>query len=220
MLGDVRESTNPDFLGWCHWCLGLIALRSDRVDRAATELVRSLELGEGADDDSLRVHACSALALVTALRDDPDAAEHLVARAVRSAERLVGAPRVLMMALAHASQVAVLTGDAGAAALVTRLLEVLRDSPGSNVGAARDRGPRHSLRSTSSHRHRGGPGPDAHRPPRLLPPVRYQHPLAVLEAIPKTTLCLACQRPAEHSALPAHAAVRGQHRAEQHSAAH
>ena len=44
-------------------------------------------------------------------------------------------------------------------------------------------------------------------------------PLAVLEAIPKTTLCLACQRSAEHSALPAHAALRAQRRAEQRSAA-
>jgi predicted ATPase len=124
----LEKSTNPDFLGWCHWCLGLIALLSDGVDRAATELARSLELGEGANDDSLRAHACSALALVTALRDDdPEAAERLVARAVHSAERMVGAPRVLMMALAHAGQVAVLTGDAGAAALVTRLLEMLRD---------------------------------------------------------------------------------------------
>jgi ATP/maltotriose-dependent transcriptional regulator MalT len=121
-------STNPDFLGWCHWCLGSIALLSDRVDSAATELARSLELGESVDDDSLRAHAGSALALVTALRDDPDTAKRLVARAVHSAERMVGAPRVLMMALAHASQVAVLTGDTGgAAALVTRLLAMLRD---------------------------------------------------------------------------------------------
>ena len=45
-------------------------------------------------------------------------------------------------------------------------------------------------------------------------------PLAVLEAIPKTTLCLACQRPVEHSALPAHSTLRAQRGAEQRSAAH
>ena len=44
-------------------------------------------------------------------------------------------------------------------------------------------------------------------------------PLAVLEAIPKTTLCLACQQPAEHNALPAHTALRAPRRAERRSAA-
>jgi hypothetical protein len=46
---------------------------------------------------------------------------------VQSAERMVGAPRVLLMALAHAGQVAVLTGAPDAAAPVRRLLQVLRD---------------------------------------------------------------------------------------------
>jgi RNA polymerase-binding transcription factor DksA len=44
-------------------------------------------------------------------------------------------------------------------------------------------------------------------------------PLAVLEAIPKTTLCLACQLPAELSAHPAQAALRARRGAEQRSAA-
>jgi RNA polymerase-binding transcription factor DksA len=44
-------------------------------------------------------------------------------------------------------------------------------------------------------------------------------PLAVLEAIPKTTLCLVCQQSAEHGALPAHTAFRAQRRVEQGRAA-
>ena len=51
----------------------------------------------------------------------------MVARAARSAERTVGAPRVQIMALAHAGQVAVLGGAAGAAVPVVRLLGMLRD---------------------------------------------------------------------------------------------
>jgi tetratricopeptide (TPR) repeat protein len=128
LRGALGRSTNADFLGWCHWGLGWIALLEDDVDEAATEFDASLELGEGVDDESLRAHVCSALAIVAALRDDPDTAAAMAARAVRSAERMVGAPRVLMMALARAGQVAVLTGDRRAATPVSRrLLRMLRD---------------------------------------------------------------------------------------------
>lgn len=125
--GALARSTNADFLGWCHWALGWIALLADHVDEAATESDASLDLADGAGDESLRAHACSALALVAALRGEPDTAAAMATRAVRSAERMVGAPRVLMMALARAGQAAVLSGDERAAALASRLLRMLRD---------------------------------------------------------------------------------------------
>ena len=46
---------------------------------------------------------------------------------MRSAEQMVGSPRVELMALAHSGQVAVLTSGAGAAAPASRLLRLLRD---------------------------------------------------------------------------------------------
>lgn len=125
LRGAIGRSTNTDFLGWCHWALGWIAL-TDGHDRSAAEFGTALELADGADE-SLRAHVGSALALVAALGDDPDAAAAMAARAVRSAERIVGAPRVLMMALAHTSQAAVLSRDGRAAAPVSRLLRILRD---------------------------------------------------------------------------------------------
>jgi predicted ATPase len=127
LRGALGRSTNADFLGWCRWALGWIALLDDDVDAAAAEFDASLVLGDGVDDESLRAHVCSALALVAALRGDGDTAGSMAARAVRSADRMVGAPRVLMMALAHAGQAAVLSGDRGAAAPATRLLRMLRD---------------------------------------------------------------------------------------------
>ncbi len=126
LRGAIGRSTNTDFLGWCHWALGWIAL-TDGHDRSAVEFDTALELADGADDESLRAHVGSAIALVAALGDDPDTAAAMAARAVRSAERIVGAPRVLMMALAHTSQAAVLSRDDRAAAPVSRLLRILRD---------------------------------------------------------------------------------------------
>ena len=125
--GAFGRSTNADFLGWCRWALGWIALLDDDVDKAAAEFHASLVLGDGVDDESLRAHVCSALALVAALRGDGDTADAMAARAVRSAERMEGAPRVLMMALAHAGQAAVLVGAGRAATPTTRLLRMLRD---------------------------------------------------------------------------------------------
>ena len=126
--GALARSTNADFLGWCHWGLGWIALLEDDVDGAAMEFGASLSSAEDVDDESLRSHVCSALALVAGLRGAPDGAAAAAARAVRSAERLVGAPRVLMMSLARAGQAAALSGDGGAAAPVSRLLRMLRDT--------------------------------------------------------------------------------------------
>jgi hypothetical protein len=126
--GCLGRSNNVDFLGWCHWALGWIALLEDHLDEAATELHASLQLGEVVDDDeSLRAHVSSALALVAALRGDQETARTMAAQAIRNSERMVGAPRVLMMALARAGQVAILNGDKSAAALASRLLRVLRD---------------------------------------------------------------------------------------------
>ncbi len=75
-----------------------------------------------------RAAALLPLAVVAGLRGDPDTAAAMAARAVRSAERLRGAPRVLMMSLARAGQAAVLSGDGHAAtASASRLLRMLRD---------------------------------------------------------------------------------------------
>jgi hypothetical protein len=123
----LRLSNNADFLGWCHWGLGWIALLEDHLDEAGTEFHTSLQLADQVDDESQRAHVRSALALVAALRDDHQTARTIAAQAIGSAERVVGAPRVLMMALACAGQVAILSGDDSAAAPVSRLLRVLRD---------------------------------------------------------------------------------------------
>ena len=106
--GSLALSNNVDFVGWCHWGLGWIALLEDHLNEVATELHASLQLGEVVDDQSLRAHVSSALALVAALRGDYETARTMAAQAVRNSERMVGAPRVLMMALARAGQVAIL----------------------------------------------------------------------------------------------------------------
>jgi predicted ATPase len=123
----LGRSKNTDFLGWCHWALGWVELLEDHVDDAAAEFQTALGVADRVDDESQRAHACSALALVAAVRGDPETAATMVARSVQSAERMVGAPRVLMMALARAGQVAVLSGDGSAAAHVCRLFRLLRD---------------------------------------------------------------------------------------------
>jgi hypothetical protein len=64
---------------------------------------------------------------VAALRGDRQTAGTIAAQGIRSAERIVGAPRVLMLALALAGQVAILSGDDSAAAPLLRLLRLLRD---------------------------------------------------------------------------------------------
>jgi predicted ATPase/DNA-binding SARP family transcriptional activator len=125
--GSLARSNNVDFVGWCHWGLGWIALLEDHLDEAATELHASLQLGEDVDDESLRAHVFSALALVAAIRGDHETAHTMAAQAIRNSERIVAAPRVLMMALARASQVAILNGDKSAAAPVSHLLRMLRD---------------------------------------------------------------------------------------------
>jgi hypothetical protein len=70
---------------------------------------------------------CSALALVAVLRADSAAATSMVTQAVRSAERMVGALLMLLIALAHAGQVAVMMSAPDAEARVMRLLRLLRD---------------------------------------------------------------------------------------------
>lgn len=130
LRGALGRSVNADFLAWCHWGLGWIALHENDVEAAAAEFGAGLELGESVDDDSARAHMCSALALVAALREDPAASGAMASRAVRSAERMVGAPQVLMMALARAGQATSLinAGAAGTAgAVVSRLLRMQRD---------------------------------------------------------------------------------------------
>jgi hypothetical protein len=123
----LRRCTNADFAGWCHWGLGWIAVLADHLDEAATEFDTSLQLADQADDESLRAHVRPALGLVAALRGDHETARTIAAEGIRSAERIVEAPGVLMMALALAGQVAILSGDDSAAAPVSRLLRVLRD---------------------------------------------------------------------------------------------
>jgi predicted ATPase/DNA-binding SARP family transcriptional activator len=123
----LERSSNDDFLGWCHWALGWVAILDDDLDEAGIEFEASLRIAEGVDDESMRAHVCSALALVAALRGDGAAAAAMAARAVCSAERIVGAPRVLMMALARAGQAAVLSGDDAAEVAVSRLLQILHN---------------------------------------------------------------------------------------------
>jgi len=123
----LRLSNNTDFAGWCHWGLGWIALLDNHLDEAATEFQTSQQVADQVDDESQRAHVRSALALVAALRGDHESARTIAAQGIRSAERIVEAPRVLMMALALAGQVAILSGDDSAAAPVSRLLGVLRD---------------------------------------------------------------------------------------------
>jgi hypothetical protein len=123
----LRRSNNADFIGWCHWCLAWIALLENHLDEAATEFHMSLQLADQVNDESLRAHVRPALALVAALRGDHETAGTVAAEGIRSAERIVGAHRVLMMALALAGQVAILSGDDSAGAHVSRLLRILRD---------------------------------------------------------------------------------------------
>jgi len=124
----LRRSTSTDFLGWCHWALGWAAVLDGDFAGAAGEFHGSLHLAEQADDESMRAHVRPALALAEALRGDGEKARTIAAQGVVSAERIVGAPRVMMMALALAGQVAVLTGDdAEATALVVRLLGILHE---------------------------------------------------------------------------------------------
>jgi predicted ATPase len=123
----LGRSSNTDFIGWCHWGLGQAALLELQLDEAATEFGASLQLADRAEDDSLRAHVTSALAMVAALRGDHETARTMAGQGIRDAERMVGAPRVLMMSLASAGQVAILCGDRSAAAPVVRLLRMLRD---------------------------------------------------------------------------------------------
>jgi predicted ATPase/DNA-binding SARP family transcriptional activator len=123
----LRRSKNADFIGWCHWCLGWIALLENHLDEAAMEFQTSLQLADQVDDESMRAHVRPALALVAALRGDHETARRIAAQGIRNAERIVGAHRVLMMALALAGQVAILSGDDSAGAHVSRLLRVLRE---------------------------------------------------------------------------------------------
>ncbi|MGH9005845.1 MAG: hypothetical protein ACRDYV_22190, partial [Acidimicrobiia bacterium] len=114
-------------VGWCHFLSGWIALSAGDVDRAVAEFQASSATAEEADDNSMRAHTRPALALVAALQGDHDTAGTLAGEGVRAAEAIEKIPRLLMMALARASQVAVLGGDDSAAALVSRLLGLLRD---------------------------------------------------------------------------------------------
>jgi len=121
------RSKNTDFIGWCHWGLGWIALLEDHLDEAAREFQTSRELADATDDDSMRAHVGSALALVAALRGDHETGRTMSTEAIGSAERVVAAPRVLMMALAHGGQAAILSGVDSAATTVSRLLRILWD---------------------------------------------------------------------------------------------
>ncbi|HVL83203.1 MAG TPA: hypothetical protein VM367_02770 [Pseudonocardia sp.] len=127
LRGALARSGNTDFLGWCHWGLGWVALRDDHLDQAVTAFRASLQIAEAVDDESMRAHVNAALALVAALGGDRRTAAATAARAVRSAELMQGAPRVLMMALALAGQTAALIDDGSAGDPVSRLLRLLKD---------------------------------------------------------------------------------------------
>jgi predicted ATPase/class 3 adenylate cyclase len=123
----LRRSHNSNFIGWCHWALGWIALREERLDDAAVEFRTGLQRGIEVHDEAMQAHVAPGLALVAALQGDHEAARTMATQGVQAAERTVGAARVLMLALALAGQVALLSGDEGAAGLTARLLEVLHD---------------------------------------------------------------------------------------------
>ena len=114
-------------VGWGYFLLGWIALSEGDVEGAAARFETSSARAEEADDDSMRAHVSPALALVAALRGDHERARTLAAEGIRTSEGIEGVPRLLMMALARASQVAVLSGDASTTALVCRLLGLQRD---------------------------------------------------------------------------------------------
>jgi hypothetical protein len=115
-------------IGWCHFELGWMALADHQPDRAAEHFEMSWREAEEADDVSMRAHVRPALALVAAIHGDHAAASALAAEGVKTAEQVEGAPRVLMMALARAGQVAVLGDDPAASCIVARVLRLLRDT--------------------------------------------------------------------------------------------
>jgi hypothetical protein len=115
-------------IGWCHFLLGWMALMEDQPKRAAEHFETSWRNAESVDDVSMRAHVQPALALVAAIQGDQAAARAHAAAGVRTAEQVEGAPRVLMMALARAGQVAVLGDDPQASYFVARVLRLLRDT--------------------------------------------------------------------------------------------
>ena len=115
-------------LGWCRGELGWIALAEGSIDAAAIEFEAALDFGEQTDDETIRAHARPALALVAAFQGDHERARRLATEGIHAAESFVAAPRVLMMALTRAGQVAVLGSDPTAVAIIFRLLGLLRET--------------------------------------------------------------------------------------------
>ena len=114
--------------GWCHGELGWVALAEGDVETAAMQFGASLEIGEQIDDETILAHIRPALALVAALRGDHETARRFANDGIQAAIGIEGAPRVLMMALARAGQVAVLGNDPSAVSVVSRLLGLQRET--------------------------------------------------------------------------------------------
>jgi tetratricopeptide (TPR) repeat protein len=114
--------------GWCHFLLGWIALSEHKLDQAGEQFETLVHLAEEADDETMRAHVRPAVALVTALRGDHGTARTIAAEGIKTAEGVEGAPRVLMMALARAGQVAVVSDDPAVGALAGRLLRLLHNT--------------------------------------------------------------------------------------------
>jgi predicted ATPase/DNA-binding SARP family transcriptional activator len=114
--------------GWCHGELGWIALAEGHVDLAADQFEAALQIGEQIADDTIVAHVRPALALVAALRGDHQTAQRIADAGIQAALGIEGAPRVQMMALARAGQVAVLGSDPMAISVLSRLLSLLRET--------------------------------------------------------------------------------------------
>jgi len=115
-------------IGWSHFLLGWIALAEQQPKQAADHFEMSWRSAEAADDVSMRAHVQPALALVAAIQGDQAAARTLAADGVRIAQQVEGAPRVVLMALSRAGQVAMLGDDPEASFFVVRVLRLLRDT--------------------------------------------------------------------------------------------
>ena len=111
--------------GWCHFLLGWMALAEHDVDRAGQHFETCLGHADEAGDESMKAHARPGVALVTALRGDHELARLIAAEGIATAELVGEAPRVLMMALARAAQVAVVGDDPAMVSLVGRLVRLL-----------------------------------------------------------------------------------------------
>jgi non-specific serine/threonine protein kinase len=107
----VREvqATRPETAGWLRFNLCWVASARGDVDAAAREFEAVRAFGEETRNESLVVHALTALAPMLALAAEHERAAALAARGIEGARRME-IRRVLVMALIRGAEVATLTG--------------------------------------------------------------------------------------------------------------